>query len=194
MAISDTAAKDPDVLAATWEWFKFIYSPAYAKIWSDRGNGLSIFTPGDPNQYANQHNAGYYAGAKFFANTPEVQLSLRNPDISKLQQTLKGPSEGEVLTGLYSRQLTDVNAALADLDARYTAAFNQALSDAQGAGAKITAEDFIVRDWTPTKSYDIVLKPGYYPGAASGSTPSIATAVATTAATVAATMPATAIK
>lgn len=163
-AISSSAAKDPDKLAMIWEWYKFIYSAEFATIWGDTGNGLTIFTPGDTSKYATFNNRGYFETAKFFANHPEQQLALRNPDIGKLQQTLIGPNEGEVLIGLYSGQLKDIDAALKDLDKRYTEAFEKALKDAQAAGIKIDKEDFIVRDWDPAKSYDTPLKAGYYPG------------------------------
>lgn len=163
-AISSKTAEDPEKLAAVWDWYKFIYSPEFARIWADTGNGLSIFTPGEPSAYATQQNRGYFETSKFFAAHPEPQLTLRNAEIGKLQQTLIGPTEGEMLIGLYSGQLTDVDAALADLDKRYTEAFNKALEDAAAAGVSISKEDFIVRDWDPTKPYSSPLKPDYYPG------------------------------
>jgi ABC-type glycerol-3-phosphate transport system substrate-binding protein len=163
-SISASAAKDPEKLAMVWEWYKFMYSASYATISSEMNKDVSIFTPGDPTKYANQQNRGYFDSARFFATHPEPLLTLRNADVGKLQQTLVGPNEGEILIGLYSGQLKDIDAALADLDKRYTEALDKAIADAQAAGAKITKEDFIVRDWDPTKPYDAPFGPGYYPG------------------------------
>jgi ABC-type glycerol-3-phosphate transport system substrate-binding protein len=167
MSISSVAAEDPAVLEATWQWFKFIYSEEFGRIWAETGNGLSIFTPGEPTDYANQQNRGYFETANFFAPHPEGMLALRNPNVGKLEQTLVGPNEADVLLGIYSGQLTDVQAALEDLDQRYTTAFEQALADAQAAGIEVTKEDFIVRDWDPAQPYPHLLEPGYYPGAES---------------------------
>jgi ABC-type glycerol-3-phosphate transport system substrate-binding protein len=165
MSISSTAAEDPTKLEAVWKWYKYIYSPEFATVWSENGNGLSIFTPGDPTQYATQQNAGYFATASRFAAHPEPQLANRNPEIGQLQQTLIGPSELDILIGIYSGQITDIEGALADLDARNQEAFATGLADAAAAGVPITVEDFIVRDWVPNESYPVKLEPGYYPGA-----------------------------
>lgn len=163
MSISTVAAEDPAILEATWEWYKFIYSEPFAQIWSETGNGLSIFTPGEPGDYATQQNAGYFATANFVATHPEPMLARRNPAIGDLQQTLIGPSEIDILLGIYSGQIEDWEAALVDLDQRYTEAFAQALADAQAAGSEVTIEDFIVRDWDPTQPYTNLLEPGEYP-------------------------------
>ncbi|MDX1994722.1 MAG: extracellular solute-binding protein [bacterium] len=165
LSISTAAAEDPALLEATWEWYKFIYSEEFGRIWAETGNGLSIFTPGDPQQYATQQNAGAFASAQFFAPDPEPQLARRNPDVGRLEQTLIGPTEADVLVGIFSGQITDWREALADLDARYTEAFEIALEDAQAAGANLTIEDFIVRDWVPEEPYTTPLEPGHYPGA-----------------------------
>ncbi len=167
LSISTAAAEDPAVLDATWEWFKFIYSAEFAQIWAETGNGLSIFLEDDPTNFATQQNAGAFGTSSFFASDPEPQLARRNPDIGKLEQTLLGPTEADVLVGILSGQITAWQAALADLDARYTEAFETALADAVAAGANLTKEDFIVRDWEPSESYNVPLEPGHYPGAAS---------------------------
>jgi ABC-type glycerol-3-phosphate transport system substrate-binding protein len=164
-AISSAAAEDPAVLDATWRWYQFIYSSALGNIWAETGNGLSIFTEGDAAQFANLHNRGYFETAEFFAPHPEPQLARRNPAIGELQQTLIGPSELDILIGVFSGQITDWHAALADLDQRNTEALAIAIADAQAAGIDISLEDFIVRDWVPSEPYPNALVPGFYPGA-----------------------------
>jgi ABC-type glycerol-3-phosphate transport system substrate-binding protein len=164
MSISTAAAEDPELLNAVWEWYKFMYSPEFARIWAEDADGISIFLEEDPSQYADQYNAGYFGTAAFFAPNPEPQLAMRNSDVGKLEQTLIGASEADVLVGIYSGQIEDWQAALEDLDSRYTEAFETALADAQAAGANLTKEDFIVRDYVPGEAYLQPLTPDHYPG------------------------------
>jgi hypothetical protein len=81
------------------------------------------------------------------------QPTLRNPDVAKIQIPAVKPDEKEIVKGLYTGQLTSIEEALAGLDKARTAAFEQAIKDAQAAGAKVSAEDYLFADWDMTKDY-----------------------------------------
>ncbi len=135
-----------------WELIKWLYGPNMGKTWADKGNGLTFFTPGTSDKYATND-----AWKSIFAMTPlnidGPQPALRNPNVSKVQFTLNGPDPNAVLGGILSGQITDIDAALKDLDARMTTALNNGLQDATAAGTKVSLDDFIFKDWDPTKPY-----------------------------------------
>jgi ABC-type glycerol-3-phosphate transport system substrate-binding protein len=134
-----------------WEWVKFLYSEEFGQIWAEEKAGLSIFTPGDPAQYTTQQNRGYFETSQTFLPQPDNRL--RNPEVGEVQVTVIGPQPIDVLTGIYTGQITDIDAALADLDTRSQQALDLAISDAQTAGFNVTIEDFICRDWNPAEPY-----------------------------------------
>lgn len=163
ISISRKASQDPAKLEMAWEWVKFLYSEEFGRIWAEKGNGPTIFTAGDLTSYSNTFNAGQFESVNFFR--PEPVLEMRNADVGFIEQTLIGPTETDVLIGILSGQIEDIEGALADLDARYEEAFVKALEDAVNAGYNLTREDFIVRDWDQSAPYLIPLTPGYYPEA-----------------------------
>ena len=55
--------------------------------------------------------------------------------------------------GVLSGQISDIGAALADLDARKMQALETGLSDAQAAGVEVSMEDYLFPDWNPTENY-----------------------------------------
>jgi multiple sugar transport system substrate-binding protein len=137
---------------AAWALFKFLHSPEAAQIWSENGQGLVLKTPEPYDQYATNDAFNY-----IFSSTDLVRIypepAIRNPNVAALQITLVGPSTDDVFVGVLSGQLTDIDAALADLDQRKTAALDTAIQDAQNAGLEVSREDFVFPDWVPTESY-----------------------------------------
>jgi ABC-type glycerol-3-phosphate transport system substrate-binding protein len=137
---------------AAWKFFKFLNTPEVATIWAETNNGVLRFAPGDPTKFAKDD-----ASKLLLASAGDVILgpspSTRNPDTAKVQVTLQGPGEIDIITGAFTGQIKDIDAALADLDKRLEDAFVQGLSDAQAAGAKVTREDFVFADWDPLKPY-----------------------------------------
>ncbi len=143
---------DPAKMEAAWEWFKFLHSPDFARLWTESGSGLSLLTPGDPAQYGTTPamSAFLSMGNLVVAQPP---IDVRNPDTVQIQPTLIGPNEVDILIGLYTGELTDIQAALADLDQRNAEALLLAIEDANAAGYSVELEDFVVPDWDATESY-----------------------------------------
>jgi multiple sugar transport system substrate-binding protein len=116
------------------------------------GNGLLLKTPQPYSQYATSEAwAAIFEMNNLLVAGPS--LALLNPDVQKVQPTLQGPTLDDIVMGVFTGQITDIKGALADLDARQQAAFDQALADAQAAGAKVTIDDWIMPDWVPTENY-----------------------------------------
>jgi ABC-type glycerol-3-phosphate transport system substrate-binding protein len=137
---------------AAWEFVKFIYGPEFGRIFAESGNGLTLFTPGDRSEYAtNDAWANIYAMGDMIVTGPSAVL--RRPELSQVVVTLQGPNPAQVLTGIYTGQITDIDAALADLDERFEAALDQGIADAQGTGLEVTRDDYLFPDWNPAESY-----------------------------------------
>jgi hypothetical protein len=83
------------------------------------------------------------------------QPTIRNPQLTKLELPAVKPDINDLLAGVYTGQVKDVQGALTTL----TDKMNQALGDAVkkvGAGANL--KDFAFADWDLTKPY--TTKPG----------------------------------
>jgi len=81
--------------------------------------------------------------------------SVRNSDIDAVAFETKAiqPNFGETIQGLFSGQLKDAKAALADLQNRANAELERAIKAAQGKGAKIFRDDYKFPNWDPAKDY-----------------------------------------
>ena len=78
---------------------------------------------------------------------------LRNPEVSAVAPAAVKPGETDIAKGVLTGQITDIDAALKEFDAAKQASLEQAIADAQAAGAKVSIDDFIFADWDPTKDY-----------------------------------------
>jgi ABC-type glycerol-3-phosphate transport system substrate-binding protein len=144
-------------LDAAWKWFKWLYSKEAGERWVKSGNGRSIFPDANKPEYAtNDAMRQAWSQSPKYSRVGPVP-ALRNPDVGKVK--IKGikPDENAIIVGLYTGRLTDISAALKDLDAAKQKALEEALTDAKAAGAKVSIEDYIFADWDPTKDY--VTKP-----------------------------------
>lgn len=138
---------------AAWEFFKFLNGPEFAEIWTLGGNGRLIQTPPPFDQYIN-HPAWEYLLIDSVNDVRVLpQASVRNPQLAQVQPTLQGPSFEDVLVGVVSGEIEDIDSALASLQERYTAALEQGIEDAQAAGAEVSLEDYIFADWNPLENY-----------------------------------------
>jgi ABC-type glycerol-3-phosphate transport system substrate-binding protein len=137
---------------AAWELFKFFHTPEAAKIWSENGQGLALQTPKPYDDYATND------AFKYIFNSGDLtriypEPALRNPNVAALQITLLGTSTDDLFAQILTGQVTDIDAALADLDKRKSEALDLAISDAQAAGLEVSREDFVFPDWNPLESY-----------------------------------------
>jgi multiple sugar transport system substrate-binding protein len=137
---------------AAWKFIKFIYSEDFGKIWTENGNGLSLFTPGDPAEYA-ENDAMRYILSSSDEVIPSPAPAVRNPDVTTVQINVQGPGLPQLMTGILTGQLTDIDAALQDLDTRLNAALEQGINDAAAAGKQVSREDYIFADWDPSQPY-----------------------------------------
>ena len=143
---------ETDVAEAAWEFFKFLHSPEAGDIWAQGGNGLVLNTPQPYEQYAENDAFAY-----IFNSTDMVRTfpnpAVRTPALARVQATLVGPSPDDLLVGILSGQISDVDAALGDLNQRKTQALELGVSDAQAAGADVSLEDYLFPDWNPAEDY-----------------------------------------
>jgi ABC-type glycerol-3-phosphate transport system substrate-binding protein len=148
---------DSENAEAAWEFFKFYHSTEAGEIWAKNGQGLNLKTPQPYDQFASNDAFKY-----IFNSSDLVRLypepTIRKPDLAQLQITLIGASPDDMIVGILSGQITDIDAALVDLDKRKTEALDIALADAQAAGLDVSREDFLFPDWNPAESYET--KPG----------------------------------
>jgi ABC-type glycerol-3-phosphate transport system substrate-binding protein len=143
----------------TWELFKFFHSEEAGDIWASMGNGLLVNTPQPYDQYAtNEAWADSYALDTQMVAGPSP--SIQYPDMAQVQVTLQGPTLDDIVLGVFTGQLTDIRAALADYDARAQAAFEQGIADAQAAGLDVQKEYYILSDWVPTENYEMDMGSG----------------------------------
>lgn len=138
---------------AAWEFYKFMHSETFGTNWAETGNGLALTTPGDASDYEAFNDAwqNIFAMADLVRNSP--QPTVANPDASQVEITLIGPWEGQVLIGILTGQISDVDGALRDLDERYMEALEQGIEDARNAGADVSIEDYIFPDWNHLENY-----------------------------------------
>jgi multiple sugar transport system substrate-binding protein len=138
---------------AAWQWFQWLHSREAMQRWIASGNGLSLWTEDN-----NPDAVDSVAIKALLENDTKINRvaparSLRNPDVAKVSEQAVKPSENDVISGLYSGQITDIPAMLTQFAADKNAAREQAIADAVAAGAKVSIEDYIFPDWDPTKDY-----------------------------------------
>jgi ABC-type glycerol-3-phosphate transport system substrate-binding protein len=135
-----------------WAWFDWLYSSEAGKRWVQQGQGLSVYPQNnDPKGVAFAPFAQYVALAKTGMVGP--QPTIRNPQIVKVTLGAVKPDINDVLAGVYTGQIKDVNGALSELAARRNAALSDAVQKAADAGAKVTIDDYMFADWDPTMPY-----------------------------------------
>jgi multiple sugar transport system substrate-binding protein len=111
-----------------------------------------LLTPQPYDQYATNDAFRYIFSSTDLVRTyPEP--TIRKPELAQLQITLQGASPDDMIVGILSGQITDIDAALADLDQRKMQALETAIADAQAAGLDVSMEDFLFPDWNPLENY-----------------------------------------
>ncbi len=99
-----------------------------------------------------------YAQKVRIAPVPEI----RNPAVSDViaDMVQVHPNIGEILQGLFSGQITDIQKALDDYNNAMTSARADAIKAVQAKGEKVSIQDWVFPNWDPTKNYT----PDMYPG------------------------------
>jgi ABC-type glycerol-3-phosphate transport system substrate-binding protein len=138
---------------AAWRWFRWLHTPEVGERMLKSGNGTSIFPQANKPDLLDDpvQRQLLVLGPKFSRVGP--QPVLRNPDVGKVQPKKINPELKQVVQGIYTGQITDLDQALKDLDAAKQKSLEQAIADAKTAGAKVSLEDYIFPDWDPTQNY-----------------------------------------
>jgi ABC-type glycerol-3-phosphate transport system substrate-binding protein len=132
-----------------WAWFDWLYSPEAGKRWVEQGQGLSVYKENnDPKAVTFAPFAQYVAMSGAAVVGP--QPTIRNPKLTKLELPAVKPDINDVLAGIYTGQLKDVQGALNEL----TGKMNDALAEAvKKVGTGASLKDFVFTDWDLTKPY-----------------------------------------
>lgn len=83
------------------------------------------------------------------------QLEIRTPDAGKVRLELKAsePDIKSIMQGVFSGQISDVKAALTDLDSRLNKAMDEAFAAAKAKGANVSRDMLAFPNWDPAKEY-----------------------------------------
>ncbi len=82
-------------------------------------------------------------------------VPVRNPAASQVafQRQALTPNFGQLVQGMLAGQISDVAAAMQDLQDRSEAELERAITAAQDAGAEVSRDDFVFANWDPTQEY-----------------------------------------
>lgn len=135
-----------------WTWFDWIYSEAAGERWVASGQGLSIFPAANQNAKISFKPFQEYVSFRNWALTWPVP-SIRNPEAAKVTIPNVTPDLPNVLTGLYTGQISDMGSALTALEDRRNQALATGVKQAQAKGVKVSLTDWVFADWDPAKPY-----------------------------------------
>jgi multiple sugar transport system substrate-binding protein len=81
--------------------------------------------------------------------------AVRNPGVAlvELERRPLTPNLGELVQGAFTGQVSDIKAAMQDLQDRANAELDQAINAAQGKGAEVSRDDWIFANWDSTQDY-----------------------------------------
>jgi ABC-type glycerol-3-phosphate transport system substrate-binding protein len=149
LAAITASAKNTD---AAWAWFDWLYTPAAGRRWVGQGQGLSVFPQNnDASAVTFKPFAQYVAMAPTALIRPKA--SIRNPDTAQVAFETVKPDINDVLAGIYTKQIKNIGAALADLEHRQNKEVDDAIAAAKQKGLKVDRSDYVFPDWDVTKSY-----------------------------------------
>ncbi len=138
---------------AAWSFFKWLYSKEAGQRWVKAGNGTSIFPDANKEEYAqNDAMKSFFRICKTMVKI-SPQTNVRNPDVAQVKPQAVAPSESDIVRGAFTGQITDIAGALKELQDQKQKNLEQAIADANAAGAHVSLNDYIFADWDPTKDY-----------------------------------------
>ncbi len=82
-------------------------------------------------------------------------VAIRNPEIAAVaaeRQPLQ-PDLGVLCQGIITGQVSDIRAAMEDIQSRATAELERSIAAAQEKGAQVSRDDFVFADWDPNAEY-----------------------------------------
>ncbi|GCE50511.1 ABC-type glycerol-3-phosphate transport system substrate-binding protein [Thermosporothrix hazakensis] len=149
-------AKNPD---AAWAWLDWLYSVEAGKRFVQQGRGISIYPQNnDPKNNTFPPFSQYVGTAKYSVTGPDP--TIRNPATSYV--TISNPVHPdltELLTGYYTGQVKDLDAALLELQQKSQAKMEEAIKLANQQGHKVSIKDYIFTDWKDLKK-PYITEPG----------------------------------
>jgi multiple sugar transport system substrate-binding protein len=82
-------------------------------------------------------------------------VTVRNPAASQIafERRPLTPNLGQLVQGMLTGQVSDVKAAMEDLQSRANEELERSIKAAQDGGADVSRDDFIFADWDPTQEY-----------------------------------------
>jgi multiple sugar transport system substrate-binding protein len=82
-------------------------------------------------------------------------VPVRNPATAQIafQRQALTPNFGQLVQGMLAGQVSDIGAAMQDLQDRSEAELERAITAAQEAGAEVSRDDFVFANWDPTQEY-----------------------------------------
>jgi hypothetical protein len=136
-----------------WLWLDWISSRGFATRMVTNGLDFSVYT--DLNTPENITNPKKWQAYEAITQNLVLLPSplVRNPQTALVTPITVVPDVGDVLVGIYTGQIKDVQQALKDLDTRKQAAFEDAIKKAQADGLEVSIQDYLFPDWDPMKDY-----------------------------------------
>jgi hypothetical protein len=120
--------------------------------WVADGQGLSVYpAANDPAKVTFKPFSSYVGMAKYAIVGP--QPNIKNPDAAKVTLGTVKPDHNDVLAGLYTGQLKNVQSALSDLVVRRNKSLDDGIKAAKAQGAKVSRADFTFTDWNILQPY-----------------------------------------
>lgn len=82
-------------------------------------------------------------------------VTIRNPAASQVafESRPLTPNLGQLVQGMLAGQISDVGAAMEDLQSRANAELERAIAAAQDGGVAVTRDDFVFANWDPNEEY-----------------------------------------
>lgn len=142
--------KHPD---EAWAWFDWLYSEGAGQRWVQGFNeDLSAFPQlNDPSKIQFKPFSQFVGTSTMAIFGPDP--GLRNPEAGYVVQATFKPDINDVIAGIYTGQIGNVQSALSDLAGHYQKALDDGIKQAQQQGHKVSFNDYVFADWNPTQPY-----------------------------------------
>ena len=136
-----------------WKWFQWWYGVSAGKDWTQvYHEDLSAHTEDDNAAAIKFKPFSQYVALRQLA-IPGPQPWVKNPDQAFVVVNPVTPNFGNILTGMYTGQIKDLQSAFSDLDGRMQEALDAGIQNAKQQGYKVSLQDFHFPDWDLTRPY-----------------------------------------